>query len=184
VPAGFLYRAAFVTAAEERQLVQDIERLDFKRVEMRGAVARRRIAHFGWTYGFDSRRREPGEPVPPFLIPLRLRAADWAGIATQDFAEALVTEYPPGATIGWHRDAPPFGDVIAGVSLLGRSRMRFRPYVSPKDQRGLPRRATHEIELEPRSAYVISGEARRDFEHSIPAVESLRYSITFRTLRR
>ena len=81
-------------------------------------------------------------------------------------------------------DAPLFGDVITGISLSGASRMRFRPYVSPKEQRGLPpRRATHEVELEPRSAYLISGDARRDFEHSIPAVDSLRYSITFRTLR-
>ena len=87
-------------------------------------------------------------------------------------------------TIGWHRDALLFGDVIAGISLSGPGRMRFRPYVSPKEQRGLPpRRATQEIELERRSAYLISGEARRDFEHSIPAVASLRYSITFRTLR-
>jgi alkylated DNA repair protein (DNA oxidative demethylase) len=184
LPAGFLYRAEFITVEEERQLVADIERLDLKRVEMRGGVARRRIAHFGWTYGFDSRRSDPGEPIPAFLLPFRERAAAWAGIGAGDFAEALVTEYPEAATIGWHRDAPPFGDVIAGISLCGGSRMRFRPYVSPSDQRGLsPRRTTHEVTLEPRSAYIISGDARRDFEHSIPAVESLRYSITFRTLK-
>ena len=162
----------------------EIERLDFKRVEMRGGVARRRVAHFGWTYGYYSRRNKPGEPLPAFLLPLRERAAAWAHVVAEDFVEALVTEYPPAATIGWHRDALMFGDVIAGMSLLGMSRMRFRSYVSPKDQRGLPpRRATHEVELEPRSAYLITGAARRDFEHSIPAVASLRYSITFRTLR-
>jgi alkylated DNA repair dioxygenase AlkB len=184
VPAGFFYRPAFVTAAEERQLVAEIERLEFKRVEMRGGVARRRIVHFGWTYGYYSRRTKPGNPLPAFLRPLRERAAAWAAVPPEAFAEALVTEYAPGATIGWHRDAPLFGDVIAGVSLSGAGRMRFRPYVSPKDQRGLPpRRASHDVELEPRSAYLISGEARRDFEHSIPAVASLRYSITFRTLR-
>ena len=184
VPAGFFYQPEFVTVAEERQLVTEIERLDFKRVEMRGGVARRRVAHFGWSYGYYSRRTKPGEPLPAFLLPLRERAAGWARIVADEFAEALVTEYPPDATIGWHRDAPMFGDVIAGISLRGMSQMRFRPYVSPKEQRGLPpRRATHEVELEPRSAYLISGEARRDFEHSIPAVASLRYSITFRTLR-
>ncbi|HEU5257403.1 MAG TPA: alpha-ketoglutarate-dependent dioxygenase AlkB [Vicinamibacterales bacterium] len=184
VPAGFFYQPEFVTAAEERQLVTELERLDFKRVEMHGGVARRRVAHFGWSYGYYSRRTKPGESLPAFLLPLRERAADWAHIAADEFVEALVTEYPPDATIGWHRDAPMFGDVIAGISLLGMSRMRFRPYVSPKDQRGLPpRRATHEVELEARSAYLISGDARRDFEHSIPAVASLRYSITFRTLR-
>jgi len=184
VPAGFFYQPEFVAAAEARHLVAEIERLAFKRVEMRGGVARRRIVHFGWTYGYYSRRTKPGHPLPPFLLPLRERVAAWAPVPPEAFAEALVTEYPPGATIGWHRDAPLFGDVIAGISLSGASRMRFRPYVSPKEQRGLPpRRATHEVELEPRSAYLISGEARRDFEHSIPAVASLRYSITFRTLR-
>jgi len=184
VPAGFFYQPEFVTVAEERQLVSEIERLDFKRVEMRGVVARRRVAHFGWSYGYYSRRTKPGEPLPAFLLPLRERAAGWAHIVADEFVEALVTEYRPDATIGWHRDAPMFGDVIAGISLLGMSRMRFRPYVSPKEQRGLPpRRATHDVELEPRSAYLISGEARRNFEHSIPAVASRRYSITFRTLR-
>jgi len=184
VPAGFFYQPEFVTAIEERQLLAEIERLEFKHVEMRGAVARRRIVHFGWTYGYYSRRTKPGNPLPAFLLPLRERAAAWAAVPVDAFAEALVTEYPPGATIGWHRDAPLFGDVIAGISLSGASRMRFRPYVSPKEQGDLPpRRATHEVELEPRSAYLISGEARRDFEHSIPAVASLRYSITFRTLR-
>jgi alkylated DNA repair protein (DNA oxidative demethylase) len=184
LPPGFHYRGDFITSDDEPQLVSDIERLELKRVEMRGGVARRRIAHFGWTYGFDSRRSNPGAPIPAFLLPLRVRAAEWAGTAPDALAEALVTEYPEGATIGWHRDAPPFGDVIVGISLLGASRMRFRPYVSPKDQDGLPpRRATHQVELEPRSAYIISGEARSGFEHSIPAVSSLRYSITFRTLR-
>ena len=184
VPAGFFYQPELVTLAEERQLVTEIERLDFKRVEMHGGVARRRVAHFGWSYGYYSRRTKPGEPLPAFLLSLRERAAGWAHLVADEFVEALVTEYPPHATIGWHRDAPMFGDVIAGISLLGMSRMRFRPYVSPTDQRGLPpRRATHEVELEPRSAYLISEDARRDFEHSIPAVASLRYSITFRTLR-
>jgi alkylated DNA repair protein (DNA oxidative demethylase) len=184
VPAGFFYQPEFVTIAEERQLVAEIEPLEFKRVEMHGGVARRRVAHFGWSYGYYSRRTKPGEPLPAFLLPLRERAAGWAHIVADEFVEAVVTEYPPDATIGWHRDAPMFGDVIAGISLLGMSRMRFRPYVSPNEQRGLPpRRATHEVELEPRSAYLISGEARRNFEHSIPAVASRRYSITFRTLR-
>lgn len=185
LPPGFRYRGDFITPDEERLLVIDIATLELKRVEMRGAVARRRIAHFGWTYGFDSRRSDPGDPIPAFLLPLRARAAEWAGISPDALAEALVTEYPEGATIGWHRDAPQFGDVIVGISLLGASRMRFRPYVSPKNQHGgPPRRTTHQAELAPRSAYIISAAARSAFEHSIPAVASLRYSITFRTLRR
>jgi alkylated DNA repair dioxygenase AlkB len=185
VPDGLLYTPDFVSPEEERDLVAHIERLEFSQVEMRGAIARRRTVHYGWTYGYYARRTEPGPALPAFLLDLRHRAAAWASIDADAFVEALVTEYPPGATIGWHRDAPMFGDVIAGISLLSSSRMKFRPYVSPGKVRpgSAPRRTTHEIELAPRSAYLITGPARREFEHSIPAVDGLRYSVTFRTLR-
>ena len=185
VPDGFKYRDAFISHAEERSLLDAIEPLPFAQVVMRGVVARRRTAHFGWTYGYFSRRTEPGPPLPPFLVPVRARFAEWAGINAELFVEALVTEYPPGATIGWHRDAPMFGDVVAGLSLGASCRMKFRRYVSPsavRDAEG-PRRTTHQIVLAPRSGYVMAGAARRQFEHSIPAVTSPRYSITFRTLR-
>jgi DNA oxidative demethylase len=185
VPDGLLYRPDFVSVEEERALVAHIERLEFSQVEMRGAIARRRTVHYGWTYGYYARRSEPGPPLPEFLLGLRARAGAWASVDDAAFVEALITEYPPGATIGWHRDAPMFGDVIAGISLLSPSRLKLRPYVSPQDVRqgSTPRRTTHEVDLAPRSAYLITGPARREFEHSIPAVERLRYSITFRTLR-
>ena len=186
VPAGFAYRDDFISPAEERTLLHAIEPLQFSQVLMRGAVAKRRIAHFGWTYGYYARRSEPGPPLPEFLLPVRERFAAWAGIPAELFVEALVTEYPPDATIGWHRDAPVFGDVVAGLSLRTSCRMKFRPYVSPSAVRDAdgPRRTTHEIELAPRSAYLMTGAARKGFEHSIPAVSGTRYSITFRTLRR
>ena len=152
---------------------------------MRGVVARRRTAHFGWTYGYYARRTEPGVPLPDFLLTLRVRVAEWSAHAPGDYAEALITEYPAGAPIGWHRDAPMFGDV-AGISLLTASTLRFRPYVSPGEAQaghGV-RRFTHQVELDPRSAYLLRGAARNDYEHHIPPVEALRYSITFRTLRR
>ena len=185
VPDGFEYREDFITAAEERELLDRIEALPFTQVEMRGVVARRRTAHFGWTYGYYSRRSEPGPPLPEFLQPARARFAAWARVEAELFVEALVTEYPAAATIGWHRDAPMFGDVVAGLSLRSAGRMKFRPYISPSATRSSksPRRTTHEIELAPRSGYLIAGKARREFEHSIPAVPATRYSITFRTLR-
>jgi alkylated DNA repair dioxygenase AlkB len=185
VPDGFDYRPDFITGDEELALIGEIVTLPFSRVEMRGGVARRRTAHFGWTYGYDARSTEPGPSIPSFLLPLRERVAAWMSVAPEALSEALVTEYPEGAPIGWHRDAPMF-DEVAGISLGAPCRMKFRPYLSPNDVRphGAPRRrTTHEIELEPRSGYLIRGSARREFEHSIPPVDHLRYSVTFRTRR-
>jgi alkylated DNA repair dioxygenase AlkB len=183
LPPGFHYRTNFVSPEEERTLLGAIAGLAFSTVEMRGVVARRRTAHFGWTYDYEGRSGGPGAPIPAFLFPVRERTAAWLGVTPEALAEALVTEYPAGAPIGWHRDAPMFGDV-AGISLGNACRMKFRPYVSPKDLAGTtgPRRTTHEVALAPRSAYLITGTARKDFEHSIPPVGGTRYSVTFRTL--
>ena len=182
-PPGFDYRLAFLSEAEERKLLREISQLEFASVEVRGVVARRRTVHFGWTYGYYSRRAEPGPPLPTFLLPYRERISEWARVDPALFVEALVTEYPAGAPIGWHRDAPQFGDVVAGISLEGAARMKFRLYVSPSELTTARRETTHEVALEPRSAYLIAGVARREYEHSIPSVASRRYSITFRTLR-
>ena len=184
-PAGFEYTGDLITPTDERQLLTAIRTLDFSEVVMRGVTAKRRTAHFGMNYGYESRTATPGASIPEFLIPLRDRAAVWAARPSQAFVEALVTEYPAGAAIGWHRDAPMFEEII-GVSLLAACTMKLRPYISPKDSAspgGKPRRTTHEVMLEPRSAYLISGEARTGFEHHIPAVNQPRYSVTFRSLR-
>jgi alkylated DNA repair dioxygenase AlkB len=184
-PPGFDYTPGLISHSEERDLVAQIQQLAFSDVVMRGAVAKRRTAHFGVGYVFEGRSTTAAPSMPPFLLPLRDRAAAWAERPAEAFVEALVTEYPAGAAIGWHRDAPAFDDVI-GVSLLASCRMKLRPYVSPKDLPALAgkvRRTTHEVTLEQRSAYLISGEARTAYEHHIPAVEHLRYSVTFRSLR-
>ena len=123
--------------------------------------------------------------MPAFLMPLRATVAAWTGVDPDAFVMALVNEYPPGAPIGWHRDAPQYG-IVAGVSLLSPCRMKFRPYVAPRAQdsdMSARRVATHEITLERRSVYVMTGEARDGYEHHIPAVATLRYSVTFRTAR-
>jgi alkylated DNA repair dioxygenase AlkB len=184
VPPGFEYRPDFLSIDEERSLLDAIQRIEFSKVEMRGAVARRRTAHYGWSYGYERRQAQPGEPIPDFLLAVRQRAADWAEIRADAFTEALITDYPEGAPIGWHRDAPMF-DEIAGISLGAACRMKFRPYVSPSELSALtaPRRATHQIELAARSAYLIRGVARREYEHSIPPVEGHRFSVTFRTMK-
>jgi alkylated DNA repair dioxygenase AlkB len=141
---------------------------------MRGVLARRRVAHFGFTYGYESAALAPGPEIPGFLRPLRERCASLAGKDPARLEEVLVTWYPPGAPIGWHRDAPGFGTVV-GVSLLSPCRLRFRP--------GRAGRAAYEQVLEPRSAYVLAGAARWSWQHSIPAGPRTRYSVTFRTVR-
>ena len=182
-PEGFHYRDGIISVDEEAQLGQDISRIEFSNFEMRGVVARRRVAFFGRTYDAGA---VATRPLPEFLMPLRRTVAAWAGVDSDAFAMALVNEYPPGAPIGWHRDAPQYG-IVAGVSLLSACRMKFRPYVRPGSQAASPpggrRIATHEVALERRSGYLMTGESRNAFEHHIPAVETLRYSITFRTMR-
>jgi alkylated DNA repair dioxygenase AlkB len=181
LPEGFRYEDDFISPEEESLLAGHIANVEFSTFEMRGVVARRRVAFFGSAY--DS-RNTPTAELPEFLFPLRARLAQWIQVKAEEFAMALINEYPPDAPIGWHRDAPQYG-IVAGVSLLTPCRMKLRPYVSPgAHTTGAPRRTTHEIELLPRSAYLMSGQARSEYEHSIPAVEALRYSITFRTLRK
>ncbi len=174
LPDGFLYEPEFVSEDEEQSLLARIRALPFGEVRMHGVVARRRIVQYGHQYSFDSTRISAGIAIPGFLRPLRERVAGVAGVAPDQFSEILVTEYPPGAPIGWHRDAPPFG-IVAGVSLLSTCRFQLRRYDRTGD--------TISVEVEPRSLYVMRGPARTDWQHHIPPAPSLRYSITMRTLR-
>jgi DNA oxidative demethylase len=155
--------------------VKSVQGLEFSAVEMHGQVARRRVSHFGWSYGYSTTQIAPAAALPDFLLPLRTRAAGLARVEPDALVEVILTEYPPGAPIGWHRDAPHFGDVV-GVSLLGACRFKFR--------RGKGSDAlVWEMVLPPGSAYVLRGSARWTWQHSIPPVKTLRYSVTFRTLR-
>jgi DNA oxidative demethylase len=173
-PEGLVYRPDFVSPDEERDLLAAIEQLDFREIRMCGQTARRTARHFGFDYDYERYGRlVPGDPLPDWLVSLRESCALLADRGPDELAQALVQRYPPGATIGWHRDAPMFGTVV-GVSLASACRMRFQR------GRGEERRT---FELEPRSAYVLAGAARNAWQHSIPATKSLRYSVTFRTLR-
>ena len=177
LPPGFHYRDDFITEAEERELLDAVAGIAFSDFEMRGVVARRRVAFFGHSYD-----RMTAGPLPSFLFPLRASVAQWATVEADAFTMALLNEYRPGSPIGWHRDAPQY-DIVAGLSLLSPCRMKFRPYRSPSAPTTSRRSATHEIVLDPRSAYLMTGESRQAYEHQIPPVAQLRYSVTFRTLR-
>lgn len=176
-PQGLRYHADLLTEPEERSLLAELERTDFREVQMHGQVARRTVRHYGFDYGYESWDLVSADPVPEPIEPVRERCAALVGVPTDALAQTLVTRYPPGSTIGWHRDAMVFGGVVVGVSLAGACVMRFQRRVGEE-------RRVFELQLAPRSAYVLAGAARMTWQHSIPAVPELRYSITFRTLRR
>ena len=175
LPEGFEYRPGLVTPEEQAELIERFQALDFKPFEFHGYFGNRRVVSFGWHYDFAaSQVRRVGE-LPDFLMPFRDRAAAFAGIDPAAFEHALVTEYSPGAGIGWHRDRPVFDDVI-GISLGAPCRFRLRRKQAASWQRAA-------LTLEPRSAYLLRGPVRREWEHSIPPVEHLRYSVTFRSVK-
>jgi alkylated DNA repair dioxygenase AlkB len=174
-PAGFKYQPDVITLEEERQLIRDIQPLPFKEFEFHGFTGKRRVVSFGWRYDYTERGLQKADDIPPFLMPLRVRAAQFAGLGPTDLQHVLVTEYSPGAAIGWHRDKAEFDDVI-GFSLLSAARFRLRRKTGDKYERVT-------LNVQPRSAYLLSGPSRTEWEHSVPGVAELRYSITFRNFR-
>lgn len=175
-PPGFAYRPEIISADEEEALVDRLAELPFEPFQFRGYEGRRRVVSFGWRYDFNGPGLAPAEPMPDWLLPLRDRAAALAELPPDAFAHVLINEYREGAPIGWHRDRPVF-DKVAGVSLLGPVVMRFRR----RTAKGFERISAP---LAPRSAYVLDGPARHEWEHSLPEAKAHRFSITFRNLRR
>ena len=174
LPEGFKYQSNLLSASEEEDILGHVRELPFKNFEFHGYVGRRRVVSYGWKYDFNERLLRDAEPIPRFLEALRERAAAFAGMAPARLQQALVTEYEAGAAIGWHRDKAVFGEVI-GISLLSSCTFRLRRKVGATWERA-------SITAEPRSVYLLSGPSRTEWEHSIPAVEALRYSITFRNM--
>ncbi len=174
LPEGFFYKPDFLSLDEETGLLQKFARLEFRPFDFHGYIARRRVIEYGWEYDFGTRQTSTAPEIPDFLLAIRDRAARFAETAAASLVEAVITEYSPGAPIGWHRDVPQF-EMILGISLASACRMRLKPYKRTG--------AIVSTVLEPRSIYRMSGPARWAYQHSIPAVKTLRYSITFRTLR-
>lgn len=175
LPAGFEYRPDVISASQEQALVRRFETLPFKPFEFHGHLGNRRIVPFGHRYDYTARSLRGADDMPDFLLPLREIAGRIADRPPAVFVQALVTEYAPGAGIGWHRDKPMFEDV-AGLSLLAPCTLRLR---CERDGKWV-RRA---VEIAPRSAYLLRGPVRELWEHSIVPMSTLRYSVTFRSFR-
>lgn len=174
-PEGFRYRDDLVTPAEEAELVDRLAGLAFEPFQFRGYEGRRRVVSFGLRYDFTGPGLVDAEPMPDWLLPVRNRAAAFAGLPGEAFRHVLINEYREGAPIGWHRDRPVF-EKIVGVSLVSPTVMRFRRRVGERFER-------MNVPVAPRSAYLLDGPARLIWEHSLPEAKAHRYSITFRNLR-
>jgi alkylated DNA repair dioxygenase AlkB len=175
LPQGFRYAPDVVPRTMQDELLAQMPALPFKAFDFHGFEGKRRVCSFGWKYDFDSQRLRQTEAMPDFLLPVRELAASHFGLGPERLQQALVTEYAPGAPIGWHKDKAVFGEVV-GISLLSACTFRLRRKAGSKWERV-------SLIAEPGSAYLISGPARTEWEHSIPPVDQLRYSITFRNLR-
>lgn len=175
-PDGFRYQADVLPPDEEQELVRLLPGLPLKEFEFHGYVGKRRTLSYGWHYDFEERKLRQTDEIPAFLQKLRERAAAFAGLEPGELPHALVTEYGPGAAIGWHRDKGVFDEVV-GISLLSPCVFRLRRKTASTWER-------YSQTVEPRSAYLLRGAARTEWEHSIPGVQALRYSITFRSLRK
>ena len=174
-PEGFRYEPELVAPATEAEVLEQVRRLPFRDFEFHGYTGKRRVVSFGWHYDFNERTLRKANDIPDFLLAVRESAARFAGMAPERLQHVLVTEYGPGAGIGWHRDKAVFGEVV-GISLLGPCVFRLRRSVGETWERV-------NLTAAARSVYLLSGPARTEWEHSIPPVESLRYSLTFRNLR-
>ena len=174
-PEGFQYNDAVLSLDQEQTLVEEFAYLSFREFEFRGFLGKRRTVSFGWRYDFNVRELQEAEEIPTFLLGLRETVAKFAGLPADRLQHALVTEYSPGAAIGWHKDRPEFKDVI-GISLLAPCVFRLRRKMEQRWERA-------SLVLPPRSAYLLRGPAWEDWQHSILPVDKLRYSVTFRSLR-
>ena len=172
--AGVEYRPDFISRDEEAALIAQLNAMDLAPFRFQGWTGNRKTQSFGWRYDFDDASFARTEPIAHWLEPLRAKVGGFAGVAPNDFMHVLLARYDPGAGIDWHKDRDVFEQVV-GVSLRTPATLRFRRRTASGFQRA-------GLEVAPRSAYLLSGESRWEWEHRITPGETLRFSITFRTL--
>ena len=177
-PSGFAYYPGYISQEEEAFLSNEVQKFELHPLIFQGYEAKRKVASFGFDWNFQTRKLSAGKPIPSSFKFLIEKVVTTFSLGPDEFAELLLTEYPVGSMINWHRDAPPF-DMIVGLSLLSDCVFRMRPYDKAKRNR----RSIVSIPLARRSLYVMSGSSRSEWEHSIPAMRQTRYSITLRTLK-
>jgi alkylated DNA repair dioxygenase AlkB len=178
LPQGFSYYPNFITPAEEKALTESIEKLELQAMKFHQYEAKRKVLGFGRGWSFTEHQLKQGNPMPVQFDPLLDKIAEKLVIAKEMIAQFLVTAYPPGAVINWHRDAPPF-NMIAGVSLLADCNFKLRPHDKAKRSGN----ATISLEVERRSLYIMQGPAKTEWQHSTTPLKTLRYSLTCRTLK-
>lgn len=171
-PAGLQYQPDFISEQDEHSIVRHIQSLPLQPFQFGAFEGKRRVASFGWRYDYSQQKLQKAEALPDWIAPLIMRVEAFGGLPNGAIRQVLVTEYEAGAGIGWHRDKPMFEDVVA-FSFLAPCTLRLRR----RRDEGWDRRS---IELRPRSAYLLRGPSRRDWQHSIPPVGQLRFSVTFR----
>ncbi len=176
IAPGFRYEPDLVSEAGQIALTEEIKSLPLQAFDFHGFKAKRRVVSYGWRYDFSSARLIQIDPIPDWLFPLREAVAKFAGAGAEAFVQVLVSEYAPGAGIGWHKDKAVF-EKIVGVSLGAACQLRLR------QESGDGKWMRAQQEIMPGSMYLLEGDVRTNWEHSIAPVALLRYSITFRTLR-
>jgi alkylated DNA repair dioxygenase AlkB len=175
-PEGLRYQLDFISEHDERDLVEQIQSLPLEPFQFGAFEGKRRVASFGWRYDYSLQKLQEAEPMPDWIAPVIARVETFGGLPAGAIRQVLFTEYDVGVGIGWHRDKPHFDEVL-GLSMVSACRFRFRRKAEGGWQR-------YTLDAQPRSLYLMAGEARHVWEHSIPPVEQVRYSVTFRSMAR
>lgn len=178
LPQGFTYQRDFLTVDEESLLTREIGQLDLHNMKFHAYEAKRKVLSFGMGWSFTEQALKKGEPIPGAFDFLLEKISAYTGIPRENIAQFLITEYPVGSVINWHRDAPPF-ETIIGISLQADCTFKLRP----QDKERQTRSATISLPVHRHSIYTMTGIAKNEWQHATAPLDTVRYSLTFRTIK-